>query len=70
MHRSPKIIARLLSKIKGYENATPVGSKFLEDFRSRDGMRGGGLLTPIVSWHTRVNRGDGKTGFVEALSGE
>ena len=40
--RGLKIMARLLSKIKGYENATPVGSRSFEGFRSRDDMKGGG----------------------------
>ena len=41
---------------KGYENATLAGSEGHEDFRREAGMRGGGLLTPIVPGPTRVNR--------------
>ena len=42
--RGLKIMARLLSKIKGYENAMPVGSRSFEGFRSRDDMKGGGVF--------------------------
>ena len=39
---------------KGYENATLAGSEGHEDFRRASCIRGGGHLTPIEPWCSRV----------------